>query len=183
MKTPPYRGLGAGHLLNRRVIAWDTETYRMPTYQYEKSTYMVRKAPRLVCVTFAGRGRFTPLPDALVALEAEGKALVQRDGVAWKAIVLADDGAEVMRGLLNDPSTTLVAHNAPFDFGVLADHDNTMLTSIFRAYAEGRVLDTAVRGLSPSLTGACRPSPPSACASASQTSRVIRPADRIPEEA
>jgi len=145
MKTPPYRGLGAGRLLNRRVIAWDTETYRMPTFQYEKSTYMVRKAPRLVCVTFAGRGRFTPLPDALVALEAEAKALVQRDGVAWKAIALADDGAEVMRGLLNDPSTTLVAHNAPFDFGVLADHDNTMLASIFRAYADGRVLDTAVR--------------------------------------
>lgn len=56
----------------------------------------------------------------------------------------ADAGTAFVRGLLQDKDVCIVAHNAPFDFGVLVQRDPSLMPLIWQAYDEGRVFDTQV---------------------------------------
>ena len=147
---PPYYGLGAVDLTQRPVVAFDTETYAMPVQRFRTASgrekmYMRRKAPRLVCATFAGRGRNTPVPESISQAAAEGHALVYREGAAWKAIVDRSGAEAVFHELLEDDRTLLVAHNTPFDLGVVSNAWPTLLPAVFRALQQDRVTDTMIR--------------------------------------
>lgn len=78
-----------------------------------------------------------PLPDvvslAYALPDGELPALVHRPEVpATAAALLAEDA-------------TIIGHNLPYDFGVMAKQEPALMAQIFRAYDEGRVSDTAIR--------------------------------------
>lgn len=109
------------------------------------SSYLLRKAPRLVCGSFCGRGGATPIPQVLLDAETSRRAIIQRQGAVWRALTDRVATLDVMRYLLADGETLLVAHNAAFDLGVMCAADPTIIPSVFRALAESRITDTMIR--------------------------------------
>ena len=148
---PPFLGLGAARMDSRPVIAVDTETYAMPERHIRSprskraSLYLMRKAPRLVCGSFCGRGGATPIPQVLLDAEASGRAAIQRQGSVWRALTDRVATLDVVRHLLTDGETLLVAHNAAFDLGVLCAANPGIIAAVFQALSESRITDTMVR--------------------------------------
>ncbi len=93
-------------------------------------------APPLVCVTLSTEAAEEGDPVSVYRWNH-----VQTDrGVLLKA----DDGAAAIGALLQG-GATLVLHNAPYDLAVLGVHEPRLVPEIWRAYHEGRIVDTKVR--------------------------------------
>ena len=147
--TPPFYGYGAADLFDRPVVGFDTETYALPEKTFKtdsgrKKMYFVRKAPRLVCGSWAGRGVKTPIPDVLLQAEMEGGAIIQRQTSSWQALTDRPWTFKVAEALL-ETDTVLVAHVAPFDLGVLCAERPSLIGPVFKALQDGRVVDTRIR--------------------------------------
>lgn len=89
---------------------------------FDCETYLIQPgllAPPLVCVSFC-------------------------DG-AIPELLNAKDGVAKFREYLLDDDVRLVAHNAPFDLGVMCSYDLTLLPLVFRALDHNRITDTLLR--------------------------------------
>lgn len=106
--------------------------------------YFTRKAPRLVCASWAGRGAGTPIPDVLLSMEASGNALIRRKVTSWEALT-DREGTEVVAKALLRADVVLAAHHAPFDLAVLCVAFPHLIASVFKALQDGRVVDTKIR--------------------------------------
>lgn len=90
-------------------------------YVFDTETYLIapgRLAPKLVCVS-----------------DCEG---------VTPSLHLAEAGADRVEAKLKDPETTLVGHNVAYDFGVLVQYRPSLMPLVWKAYDEGRILDTMI---------------------------------------
>ena len=118
------------------AIGFDTETHLITRG---------RLVPRMVCLSLAGRDAPPPMWARPVA-DHGYLAPVAGDWPSWWA-VYDRVGAELVVPHLFDPHScrVAVAHNAPFDLAVLLRASPALAPALFRACAEGRVVDTKVR--------------------------------------
>lgn len=82
-------------------------------------------APRMVCLSFAYR----PTPDKPVVT----------------SLVLRERGLELIEEWLRDDDVTLLGHNIPYDFGLVAVANPGLLRLIFEKHQKGLVHDTQIR--------------------------------------
>lgn len=95
----------------------------MRVVAWDTETHLIKPgclAPRLVCLSFSEDGKNTELLD-------------REQGLAW------------LHKNLDDPFVTLVAHHAPFDLGVAAAEDPSLLPKIFREIDARRLTCTKLR--------------------------------------
>ena len=101
-------------------IAFDTETF--PIVQHGKATR--NSTPRFVCLTWY-------------------------DGDTAQITKDRADALEHFRSWLNDPNTTIIAHNTSYDILVMLrlarEEGYNLWPDVFDAYADGRIRDTRVR--------------------------------------
>lgn len=117
------------------AIGFDTETHLIARG---------RLAPRLVCLSLAGTSA-SPPPWAVLAVDHCDHATVRSSVVTgWWAVYDCVGAAAVLPQLFA-PGVCAVAHNAPYDLAVLLRAFPEHAPALFRAVAEGRVVDTKVR--------------------------------------
>lgn len=126
--------------MSETVIGFDTETDIISPSN---------KTPQLVCLTLAGGPDSAAVAAHLRSLES---ARVWRTGKGWEALVGADCALEAYL-VCREEGATLVAHNMPFDVGVLANHVqdirdtetvNPFLADAIADVEAGRLRDTRV---------------------------------------
>lgn len=114
-KAAPPTAGGAVYFLAMNLFSFDCETHLIKPGM---------AAPKMVCLSYA-----------------EGRTPTERR----TGLLLREEGLALLREKLADPDTHFVAHNAPYDFGVAAAADPSLLPAIFEAYSRCRVHDTKLR--------------------------------------
>lgn len=121
----------------RKVIGWDTETHLITPGN---------KTPRMVCLSLAGG------PDTLEAARDLWSGL--HGGPLADLRILSGGGWElvVTRELAFDAfcwaaqlADVLVAHNAPYDWAVMANEFPALVPAMFAAFESGLARDTQIR--------------------------------------
>lgn len=123
-----------------KVVGFDVETDLIS---------MDNKTPQLVCLTLAG-GEDTS--DLAASVESLKDTEVRWGPTGWRALVGAGSALEAYRAAVSE-AQTLVAHNMPYDVGVLANHCqdihaqalNPVLVDAVALIEEGALSDTLVR--------------------------------------
>ena len=147
---PPDYGYGSIDLAGfRYAVSFDTETYLMPeitltTDSGRSTSYMRRKAPRLVCASLAGRGEVHPA--LLLAAEKYPDGIyIQKATRSWRALLDRTTAIFVWHELLKRDDTVIIGHYIAFDISVMAAADPTTLAWAMMALAEGRITDVKIR--------------------------------------
>lgn len=143
---PPWRGLGDVPVRGRRVISFDTETFRFPVREMETASgraksYVRRLVPRMVCGTFAGVG--TP-PESARHLVERGLAILREEGRVWSLLANRKGTVAFLTWVLTSQDTVLATHSGAFDLAV-AIQAGAPMRMIFEALATDRVIDVAIR--------------------------------------
>ena len=119
------------------AIGFDTETHLIARG---------RLVPRMVCLSLAGHGTPPQWVAPFDGVVSRGDGHFVRDGASWWAVYDRDAAALVVPHLFDPRSCSVaVAHNAPYDIAVLLRAFPEHAPALFRAVAEGRVVDTKIR--------------------------------------
>ncbi len=113
-----------------RLIGFDFETYPIQPGLL---------APKPVCFSLSGRGQ----PPKYLPRDPESWWRSVDDG--WEVVYSARHTRYVFANLSADPDVVLVAHNKPFDLGVLVKKEPQFLGDVFAMMEKGRLRDTLVR--------------------------------------
>lgn len=98
---------------------------------FDAETYLIQPgnpAPRMVC------GQFS-------RVEVNDHGVVAED----HEVLLARDAVKRLRALIDDSSVdVIVGHNLAFDLAVACRYDPTLITPVFKAYEDGKFVDTMI---------------------------------------
>ena len=116
----------------------------------DSETFLIRpalQAPPLVCVSWAHAS--DALPNHYPLCQEPGTdftvTLSIGDRKAWAGLRRHDTALDVIESALDDPDTTLVLANSPFDMAVFAAKWPHLISKIFAAYDDGRIRDVLIR--------------------------------------
>ena len=119
-----------------KLIGWDVETYLIEPGNL---------TPRLVCLTAYGtEGTLPALVQWVAEHPDETHYWVQTSGREWKLLVTRELALDLFLWMLETADRT-VAHNAPFDWGVMCNEFPELLPIHAALMEEGSIADSRVR--------------------------------------
>lgn len=117
------------------IIGWDTETHLI-----EDGNLM----PKMVCATFFGGGTTIDAARHFALEYLDGTTGVFQGSTNWSLLVRADKAVDAWCYFVQE-GYSYVAHNAPFDLGVLINECPDLLPIILKLMEAGRLRDTQIR--------------------------------------
>ena len=117
------------------VIGWDTETYLIEDGNL---------TPKLVCATFSGGAESLDAARLFSLENLDSSTGLFVGAASWSLLVSADKAVDTWCYFVQE-GCTLVAHNHPFDLGVLLNTCPDLLPVVLHLVEQGRIRDTQVR--------------------------------------
>ena len=117
------------------IIGWDTETHLIEDGNL---------TPKLVCATFSGGSDTLDAARHFAILSLDStNGFIQGERV-WEMLVRADKVVDAWCYFVQQ-GYSYVAHNHPFDLGVLINHCPDILPVVIDLMEKGRLRDTQIR--------------------------------------
>jgi len=117
------------------IIGWDTETHLIEDGNL---------TPKLVCATFSGGGGSIDAARHFSLENLDSASGFFVGAVSWNLLVRADKAVDAWCYFVQQ-GYTLVAHNHPYDLGVIINECPDLMPIVLHLMEEGRLRDTQVR--------------------------------------
>ena len=117
------------------VIGWDTETHLIENGNL---------TPKLVCASFAGGSGTLDAARHFAIENLDSASGLFEGSVNWSLLVSAEKTVDAWCYFIQE-GYTMVAHNHPYDLGVLANECPDLIPIILHLMEQGRLRDTQIR--------------------------------------
>lgn len=117
------------------IIGWDTETHLIEDGNL---------TPKLVCATFSGGGGSIDAARHFSLENLDSASGFFVGAVSWNLLVRADKAVDAWCYFVQQ-GYTMVAHNHPYDLGVIINECPDLMPIVLHLMEEGRLRDTQVR--------------------------------------